>query len=115
MCIRDRADSLPLSGIFAVFLLSGPLCQPFYLRPPVTPTNEAKVWILEQIVYTSNHSVIMYNVVYMTSSSSGVCALQSSSFMGVVKVLCCNHVITDTEIVLHVHCTVSCICIVVDI
>ena len=38
-CTCHWADSLPLSGIFAVFLLSGPLCQPFYLRPPVTPTN----------------------------------------------------------------------------
>ena len=38
-CTCHWADSLPLSGIFAVFLLSGPLCQPFYLRPPVTPTT----------------------------------------------------------------------------
>ena len=27
------ADSLPLVAISAVSLLSGPLCQPFYLRP----------------------------------------------------------------------------------
>ena len=38
-CTCHWADSLPLSGIFAVFLLSGPLCQPFNLRPPVMPTN----------------------------------------------------------------------------
>ena len=38
-CTCHWADSFPLSGISAVFLLSGPLCQPFYLRPPVTPTN----------------------------------------------------------------------------
>ena len=38
-CTCHWAHSLPLSGISAVFLLSGPLCQPCYLRPPVTPTN----------------------------------------------------------------------------
>ena len=38
-CTCHWADSLPLSGISAVFLLSGPLCQPFYLQPPVTPIS----------------------------------------------------------------------------
>ena len=32
-----------------------------------------------------------------------------SDFMGVVKVLCCDHMIINMEMVLHVHCTVSCI------
>ena len=32
-CTCYWADSLPLATISAVFLLSGPLCQPFYLRP----------------------------------------------------------------------------------
>ena len=36
ICTCHWADSL---GISAVFLLSGPLCQQFYLRPTVTPTN----------------------------------------------------------------------------
>ena len=37
-CTCYWADSLPLVAISAVFLLSSPLCQPFYLRPWVTPT-----------------------------------------------------------------------------
>ena len=36
-CTCYWADSLPLATISAVFLLSGPFCQPFYLRPWVTP------------------------------------------------------------------------------
>ena len=48
------ADSLPLAAVSAVFSLSGPLCQPFYLRPWVTPTLSQKqtnsVWgIIENI------------------------------------------------------------------
>ena len=38
-CTCYWADSLPLAEISAVFLLSDPLCQPFYLRPWVTPTT----------------------------------------------------------------------------
>ena len=38
-CTCYWTDSLPLAAISAVFLLSGQLCQPFYLRPSVTPTT----------------------------------------------------------------------------